>query len=305
MMSNNKLAIIDMGTNTFHLLIVEKSDCKVGFKEVYRDRHYVLLAEEGINIISETSIQRAKRAVDAFQNELSYYHNIELTIVGTEALRVAANGDLINRYVEEKLGSHPQVISGKREAELIYKGNQLIVTTEDTPYLIMDIGGGSTEFILADDSGIIFSKSFPLGVTKMYNNFNDKDPISLRAISNIETHVESYLSELTGTIKDYNLKSLIGASGSFEVLSSVLTGKIPKTEIVNIALEDFEKLSTQIVLSTFDQRKAVKGIPESRAKLIQVAFIMMRKIIKLYNPDRIGVSPFAIKEGLINEWLIK
>ena len=305
MMTNDNLAIIDLGTNTFHLLIVESSKCKIGFKVIYRERHYVLLAEGGIDTISDTSIQRAKSAVDAFQSVLSNYKDIELVIVGTEALRVATNGDLINTYVEEYLSSVPLIISGSREAELIYKGNRLIVSADHTPYLIMDIGGGSTEFILADDNRTIFSKSYPLGVTKMYNTFNDTDPISLQAISSIETHIETLLSDLTESMKDYNLKSLIGASGSFEVLSEVLTGNIPDLQLVNISLSDFEKLSTKVILSTIDERREIKGIPENRVKLIQVAFIMMRKIIAMYAPDQIGVSPFAIKEGLISEWLSK
>lgn len=303
MMTNEKLAIIDLGTNTFHLLLVESSKCKIGFEVLYRERHYVLLAEGGIDTISDSSMQRAKSAIDAFQNVLSNYKDIELVIVGTEALRVATNGNLINIYIKEHLSSVPHIISGNREAELIFKGNKLIVSADHTPYLIMDIGGGSTEFILVDDNHIIFSKSYPLGVTKIYNAFNDTDPISIQAISSIESHIENQLSDMTEVIKGYNLNCLIGASGSFEVLSEVLTGNIPQQELVNISLADFEKLSMKVISSSIDERRDVKGIPENRVKFIQVAFIMMRKIIDMYAPDQIGVSPFAIKEGLISEWL--
>ena len=305
MMTNEKLAIIDLGTNTFHLLLVESSKCKIGFEVLYRERHYVLLAEGGIDTISDSSMQRAKSAIDAFQNVLSNYKDIELVIVGTEALRVATNGNLINIYIKEHLSSVPHIISGNREAELIFKGNKLIVSADHTPYLIMDIGGGSTEFILVDDNHIILSNSYPLGVTKIYNAFNDTDPISIQAISSIESHIENQLSDMTEVIKGYNLNCLIGASGSFEVLSEVLTGNIPQQELVNISLADFEKLSMKVISSSIDERRDIKGIPENRIKFIQVAFIMMRKIIDMYAPDQIGVSPFAIKEGLISEWLTK
>ena len=304
-MTNEKLAIIDLGTNTFHLLLVESSKCKIGFEVLYRERHYVLLAEGGIDTISDSSMQRAKSAIDAFQNVLSNYKDIELVIVGTEALRVATNGNLINIYIKEHLSSVPHIISGNREAELIFKGNKLIVSADHTPYLIMDIGGGSTEFILVDDNHIILSNSYPLGVTKIYNAFNDTDPISIQAISSIESHIENQLSDMTEVIKGYNLNCLIGASGSFEVLSEVLTGNIPQQELVNISLADFEKLSMKVISSSIDERRDIKGIPENRVKFIQVAFIMMRKIIDMYAPDQIGVSPFAIKEGLISEWLTK
>ncbi len=303
MIFEDKLAIIDMGTNTFHLLLVEKSNCKIGFKEIHRDRHYVLLADGGLGTISDIAIHRAKLAVDSFKTVLSLYDNIKLVIVGTEALRVASNGDIINSYVEKQLGILPMIISGAREAELIYKGNNLVVQSKLSPYLIMDIGGGSTEFILADEAGIIFSESYPLGVTKMYNSFNDNDPISLEAVINIECHLEQVLLKLTETMKDYNLRMLVGASGSFEVLSEALTGNLPHKEIVNITLSDFARLSTKVISSTLDERREIKGIPENRLKLIQVAFIMMRKIIDMYTPELIGVSPFAIKEGLISEYL--
>ena len=250
-------------------------------------------------------MQRAKSAIDAFQNVLSNYKDIELVIVGTEALRVATNGNLINIYIKEHLSSVLHIISGNREAELIFKGNKLIVSADHTPYLIMDIGGGSTEFILVDDNHIILSNSYPLGVTKIYNAFNDTDPISIQAISSIESHIENQLSDMTEVIKGYNLNCLIGASGSFEVLSEVLTGNIPQQELVNISLADFEKLSMKVISSSIDERRDIKGIPENRIKFIQVAFIMMRKIIDMYAPDQIGVSPFAIKEGLISEWLTK
>ena len=305
MTTNEKLAIIDLGTNTFHLLLVESSKCKIGFEVLYRERHYVQLAEGGIDTISDSSMQRAKSAIDAFQNVLSNYKDIELVIVGTEALRVATNGNLINIYIKEHLSSVLHIISGNREAELIFKGNKLIVSADHTPYLIMDIGGGSTEFILVDDNHIILSNSYPLGVTKIYNAFNDTDPISIQAISSIESHIENQLSDMTEVIKGYNLNCLIGASGSFEVLSEVLTGNIPQQELVNISLADFEKLSMKVISSSIDERRDIKGIPENRIKFIQVAFIMMRKIIDMYAPDQIGVSPFAIKEGLISEWLTK
>ena len=305
MTTNEKLAIIDLGTNTFHLLLVESSKCKIGFEVLHRERHYVLLAEGGIDTISDSSMQRAKSAIDAFQNVLSNYKDIELVIVGTEALRVATNGNLINIYIKEHLSSVLHIISGNREAELIFKGNKLIVSADHTPYLIMDIGGGSTEFILVDDNHIILSNSYPLGVTKIYNAFNDTDPISIQAISSIESHIENQLSDMTEVIKCYNLNCLIGASGSFEVLSEVLTGNIPQQELVNISLADFEKLSMKVISSSIDERRDIKGIPENRIKFIQVAFIMMRKIIDMYAPDQIGVSPFAIKEGLISEWLTK
>jgi len=305
MTTNEKLAIIDLGTNTFHLLLVESSKCKIGFEVLHRERHYVLLAEGGIDTISDSSMQRAKSAIDAFQNVLSNYKDIELVIVGTEALRVATNGNLINIYIKEHLSSVLHIISGNREAELIFKGNKLIVSADHTPYLIMDIGGGSTEFILVDDNHIILSNSYPLGVTKIYNAFNDTDPISIQAISSIESHIENQLSDMTEVIKGYNLNCLIGASGSFEVLSEVLTGNIPQQELVNISLADFEKLSMKVISSSIDERRDIKGIPENRIKFIQVAFIMMRKIIDMYAPDQIGVSPFAIKEGLISEWLTK
>lgn len=303
-MPNQKyLAVIDLGTNTFHLLVVHKCQKHNGFVEEYRDRRYVLLAENGINAISEQSLIRAYSAIDQFAITVAKYHEIEVKIVGTDALRYASNGFLISDYVLRKFALSPDIISGDREAELIYKGNKLVIDSNYEPYLIMDIGGGSTEFILVDKSGVVFSNSYPLGVTRMYNMFNDKDPISTTSSLALETHIESVLFDLSQGIGEHNISSLVGASGSFEVLSLVLKKLIPQNSIVDIQLEDFYSLAEKVLNLNIDERRLIDGIPESRIKLIPIAFVMIRKIISMYKPNKVGVSPFALKEGLIAEWL--
>lgn len=303
-MNQNYLAVIDCGTNTFHLLIVEKdANSSFGFKEKYRNRQYVFLADKGISTISKEAIIRSKSTIDTFAEAIGEFNNLDLQIVGTEALRIASNGSEIINYITTKLGKAPSIITGDREAELIYKGNLLAMPKVKDRYLIMDIGGGSTEFIVADQQGIVFSASYPLGVSKMYNIFNDGEPISGQAIVNFQKHLDSILVDLSSVIFEYPINILLGASGSFEVLASAIEDCKVSNDLVGISLIDFRSFYDRILKMNVDQRLKVNGIPESRVKLISIALVMIDHIITTFTPSQLFVSPYAIKEGLINEWL--
>lgn len=302
-MAANKLAVIDLGTNTFHLLIVERDKSQLGFSEVYRDRHYVFLAEEGIDLIAEAAMLRAKKAIDAFSKELLKHDGISLTMVGTEALRIASNGPTLTQYISEKLGKAPGVISGGREAELIYKGNALLVDDHIESYLIMDIGGGSTEFIWVNEQKVSFSKSYPLGVSKLYNQLEMNDPLSEENLIALKNHMMDCTKDMQDQIGGAKIQALVGASGTFEVISQMLSQGIPSDQLIDVSIEEFHQLYEQVIPLNIDERRSLGTIPESRIKLIPTGIAMMEVIVNSYDPKGIMVSPFAIKEGLISEWL--
>ena len=303
MIEKKQFAVLDLGTNTFHILIVVRDDSNLGFVEIYRKRHYVLLAEDGIETIGQKSINRAIKAIDDFASIIHFYNIDDIQIIGTEALRSASNGSVIADYVHQKIEYVPHIITGEREAYLIYKGINKLAPPDLYPYLIMDIGGGSTEFILVDESGVVFSQSYKLGVSSMYNRFGVQDPLSIQSIRSIEDYMDDQLLDLTKKINEYNIKGLVGASGSFEVLASIIVGNSPSDRLLNISILEFSEVVERIIYSSATQRNGVNGIPVNRVKLIPIAFAMMRKVVSLYSPQSIQVSPFAIKEGVIAEWI--
>jgi exopolyphosphatase/guanosine-5'-triphosphate,3'-diphosphate pyrophosphatase len=295
-----RVAAIDLGTNTFHLLITEKEG--EGFREIFRERIWVSLAEDGIEYFSERVLQRAWQALDSFAR-LIVDHNVkEVRTTGTEAFRSASNGPLFLEEIYKKYNIYVDVISGEREAELIYKGTSLLFPGSSIPNVIMDIGGGSTEFVIYDESGINWLHSYKAGVTHLYNLFVNTDPISEENIAALR----AYLKNLFKSFQVERLhpqSELVGASGSFEVLEFMLQKSDKSKMVSSFSLIEFYDVYQEIRFSSLQERLEHPGIPNDRAKLIVVAFTLIDEVIQLLKPSKILVSPYALKEGLVKEML--
>lgn len=299
-----RLACIDCGTNTFHLLICETSALDRNITEVFRERQYVILAEDGIQEIGEKPIARAKLAIDRFKEVFVEFPPDELKIIGTAALRTASNGSIITDYISKQLNVTPEIINGDREATLIYKGTRQIIDLSSGWFCIMDIGGGSVEFIITENDSIKFMKSFPVGVMVLYNGFHHSDPINKRDMLSLYQFLEKELQELVSFLKTVKGPlNLIGASGSYEVLQNVLEGEIKRESTSTFSSDQFDTLLQEILPLNLEERLRYPGIPEQRTKLIVVAFLLIDFILKQTSFNSIIVSPYALKEGLIAEML--
>lgn len=297
-----RIASIDLGTNTFHILIVETRENN--FVEIYRERIYVNLAEDGVMFLSEKVKKRVFDAILIFKSLLDHYHVEKYVAIGTAALRKAKNGSDIIREITLKHQFEIEIISGSREAELIFKGTKLAYSFDEDSYLIMDIGGGSVEFILVEYTQMKWSKSFPIGVTLLYNLFDQKPKFTENSITAINNYFHEELKELVSTLKNVNVKYLIGASGSFDVLESLLDIKPNDDNCVLLyPNKDYKNVYQQVVFSSSEQRNEMKAIPKSRAQLIPIALLLIDFVLNICKPNAIMVSPYAMKEGMISEMM--
>jgi len=296
-----QLAVIDLGSNTFHLLIVNAKDGS--FEEVHRHRIFVGLAEGGIDSIKDTAIQRAKQALVTFKDTLEKYDVSKLSIIGTAALRSASNASLVDHLAKEILGQPIQIIEGLREAELIYKGVSQLIDCSSGDHMIMDIGGGSTEFIVISDGKPYWSQSFNIGVAVLHELFHKSNPISDIEISNLNSHLDKVLAPLQEVLKGKEIKNLIGASGSFEVVVSMSGGSVDNHKVSTYDIADFNLIAKKVIPADFHTRAAFEGMPKTRVKLIVVAFVLLDYVLKLTGSEQITVSPYALKEGVLGELL--
>lgn len=297
----NRLAVIDLGTNTFHLLIVDTLGGE--FTEVYRHREFIYLAEEGIATIGEAALSRAYLCLSVFRERLNEYDVAQVRVTGTAALRTAQNGTAFVAKVQENYGLHIEIIDGKKEAILISKGTALALRDSVSDYLIMDIGGGSVEFIVVDNGEVGFAESYPIGVSVSYQLFDPKDPIQKDEIMDIEKYISHTIDHVKRFLKDKNVKTLVGASGSFEVLQCMLGRGDDLREVSNFDISAFDSWYALIIKSTLDERYKMPNLPPERAKLIVVAAIMMKTVLRECHLDQIAVSPYALKEGLLSEMM--
>ena len=290
-------AIIDLGSNTFHLLIAEIRSNEV--KIILKKRLFVGLADGGIDIIREHSIQKGIEALKEFRLLLDENKHQELIVTGTAALRSASNASEFIVHAEKILGTKVTIIDGLKEAELIYRGASLLTDMSHGYHMIMDIGGGSTEFIIVHENKMIWSHSYQLGVGVMHSMFQKSDPISYEDESALRAYLRLELTSLKQAAAGKDFKTLVGASGSFEVLET-MTGhpvSISANRFINI--EDFNQISKQIVKAGYQERLQMKGLPENRVKLIVVAMILIEEILEIIDPDAIQVTPYALKEGIL------
>lgn len=297
-MTTKRIAIIDLGTNTFNLLVADKTGPAI--KRIYSTKDGVALGLGGINEnrISADAMERAMITLRTFCSTSQAMHAESVYAFGTSALRNAKNAtDLINR-VRAELHLEIEVISGSREAELIYKG---VASGYDfkNPGLIMDIGGGSTEFILADQSGVIKAQSFEIGVSRIYQLFQFSDPMSADDC----LKVVDYLNQSTGNFfEDIQTRMLIGASGSFETFYKMAHNTdFPDDQFITMAIEDVTRSLEKIIRSTQKERDANPLIISIRKKMAPLAAVKTKWIIDKLGINQLVISPYALKEGVMTE----
>ncbi len=293
--NNNPKAVIDLGTNTFHLLIATFDGTKI--TEVLRNRRYVYLAENGIANIGQNAFHRAIEAVKDFKCQLQKQNITHLTILGTEGLRRASNASSLIDQIEDILESKVQIISGTKEAILIGSGTLLAIEDDPREFLVMDIGGGSVEFIHLSKGQIEWTISLPIGIAVLKRNFHHSEPILANEISEIMKFVTESAFELIKYVHHISFTALIGASGSFEVLQNMTTTENSAGRTHQIKIDEFNQLYDTIMNSDLEARKAIPGLPEERAHLIVGAMILIKVVLENIAAEHIWISPYAMKEG--------
>ncbi len=297
---DNKFGVIDLGSNTFHLLIVEIK--KNGdYAPVFKERTFVGLAENGIELLSASSMEKGLNALRKFKKILKERNVNQYSIIGTSALRSAGNSSVFLDRVNEDLGIHVEVIDGIREAELIYKGVSQLIESNEKCNVIIDVGGGSVEFIVVEKGQMIWSQSFNLGVGVLHNIRKMNDPCNEEDIEYITEFIDQKLKPLKSFVSEITVDALIGASGSFEVIQTMNGDTVTTNSLTEISLDDYFIISKKIISSSVTERLDVDGLPKSRVKLIVVAMILINKAIEIIKPKRLLVSPYALKEGLVSE----
>jgi len=305
------IAVIDLGTNTFNLLIAEIfPDGK--FKIIYSNKLSVRLGKEGIgkNHLHPEAIDRGLKALSEYKNIINQHQINDIHAIATSAIREAVNGtDFIEKARE--LGFTVSVVSGEKEAELIYKGVQMALHIGEKPTLIMDIGGGSTEFIIADSKKIYWKKSFLLGVTRLLDKFKPSDPITRSEIHQLYGYLKEQLRPLKEAYKQFPFIELIGSSGSFDSFADIIEHRhevqppIRKKTEYEFNFEQVDVLFDELIRSTKEQRLNVKGLIKMRVDMIVMAVLLTKFILDEYEISKMRLSTYALKEGVLSQFINK
>ncbi len=302
-----RVAIVDLGTNTFNLLIADVHG--KDFSVVYAGREVVKLGEKSIN---ENKITEAafKRGIDAFVKHASVIKEkgaVKVKAFATSAIREALNGKNFTTQIKELTGIEVEVIDGNREAELIYLGNRLAVNLREEVHLIMDIGGGSTEFIISDDKNFFWKQSFKLGVARLLEKFNPEDPITENTVSCVNEYLGEVLQPLIAALKNYKVNCLVGSSGGFESVVDMIGATFTKEHVIpakhcyQIDLNDYFAISHKTIHSTMLQREGMQGLIPMRRDMIVLTYLLIDFVVKASGIKQFKVSSYALKEGALSE----
>ena len=291
-------AVIDLGSNTFHIVIYNFNQSP--FEVIFRKREYVFLSEKGVAKIGLDAYNRGLTTLKYFHQLTIEYQVKTIQIVGTATLRNASNGPDFVLRIKKEYNWDIDLITGHQEAAYIAQGIQLSAPPSKGNSLIIDIGGGSVEFIMLNNNEIIFQKSYPIGISILYNNFHKSEPISKDYIESLQSFIRKQLSDLFIFIKDHPVDRLIGASGTFEVFKMMSLISRYNEHCNWVSKVDYHSVSKRITKMTLSERIDDPSIPDNRAKHIAVALLLIDFVLDNVQPDRLMISDFALKEGLIS-----
>ncbi|RUT79432.1 Ppx/GppA phosphatase family protein [Ancylomarina longa] len=308
-MQAKRIAVIDLGTNTFNLLVAEWTGERKP-KILHRSKYPTKIGKGGItkHKITEKAILRARHAFEEITCITKEFEVSQYLAYATSAIRSAENGAEFVQIIEQEFHIEVDIISGDREAELIYTGTRNALELNHEPIAILDIGGGSNEIIIANNEKIFWEKSYPLGMTRLLEQFVPSDPILKTELLSIEAYLKEQLYDLFDALELHNVKTLIGSSGSFDTLKQILIAGgqplngSPDTQF-EIKLKDFFRLHQNFLASTLEERKAMPGMDPVRVELMVIASIFIHYLVKDAGFSKLYQSSFALKEGALFDYI--
>ncbi len=305
------LGVLDLGTNTFNLLIGEltETEGRPDIRPLFADRTPVKLRKEMVDgdRLSEAAQQRGIQAIEGHLQTLQEWDCHERIAIGTSGLRSARNAaDFLSR-VRDRTGLNPEIIDGEREAELITEGVRSALPLGKEPILILDIGGGSSEFIIADESRTYWKRSFEIGAARLLQEIDPSDPITEAEYKKTRERTLEMLTPLRNALQKNPTRTLVGCSGSFESISDMAFHHFPNAadptdqRAVEVRLSHYQELQRGLLVSNLQERKKMKGLAEMRAEMIVLGSILIETVMEIAGSERLFTSYYALREGVLME----
>jgi len=296
-----RVAAIDCGTNSIRLLIADIEG--TNFREIYRTMEIVRLGQ-GVDqnkAFHPDAITRTLAAVDLFAQEIAKRGVEQIRFCATSATRDASNRDRFINGVKERLGIEPEVISGDEEARLSFIGATKEFAPSDAPFLVVDIGGGSTEFVYGH-SEVEFAKSVNIGCVRMTERNIHSDPPAADEIENARRDIQEAIAIAAAIVPITKAKTLIAVAGTAtSVAASALELKEYDRHAIHLARISAEQ--THHVALTFaamnaEQRSHVGFLHPGRADVFAAGSLVLSEVMKATGAKEFVASEADILDGI-------
>jgi exopolyphosphatase / guanosine-5'-triphosphate,3'-diphosphate pyrophosphatase len=306
-LSEKILAAIDIGTNSFHLVVAKVNE-KGLFKVLTREKEVVRLGKSSTDMkyISEDAIMRALSTLKRFKL-ISDSYKAQIRAVATSATREALNKNEFIDRVFEKTEIEIEVVSGFEEARLIYLGVLQALPLYGGKILLIDVGGGSTEFLIGEKGDVIYTNSIKIGAVRLNENFFSNGKFNRKLIEEARLYSRSIINPVIREIKEYSYDTVVGTSGTILNLGTMIYAyeqSLDSSEF-NFNNSTYSNKSLSNIMNKIEKSenisdlKNLKGLDADRVDIITAGAIILEQIFIELNIDKITLSNFALREGII------
>ncbi|MCB1306884.1 MAG: Ppx/GppA family phosphatase [Leptospiraceae bacterium] len=310
-MKSKNIAAIDLGTNSFHLVIVRPGD-RYQFDVIGKSKEEVRLGSGGgdLDHIGEEAMERGIEALSRFM-QLARGHQATVRAVATSALREAHNRDAFLERARKECGLNIEIIPGREEARLIYLGALQALPVFDRQTLLVDIGGGSTEFVIGKSGQPLYAVSLKLGAIRLNDRFFAGDSINANRVQECRRYIRVALAGVAADIAKQGFELAVGCSGTIETLAEMVRQTDPDGGDARLKEAELNPetlaATTEKILSIGEHKKRARlpGLDEKRADIIVPGAILLDEIFQALRVQRMVVSPYALREGVIMDTLIR
>jgi exopolyphosphatase/guanosine-5'-triphosphate,3'-diphosphate pyrophosphatase len=315
-MDNCKLAAIDIGTNSIHMVVVKINADLPTFSIITKEKETVRLGDRDpeTNELRPEAMERSINTLKRCKQLAESFGVSHLIATATSATREAANGGLFLKMIQEQVGLEVNLISGQEEARRIYLGVLSGMDFGDRNHIVIDIGGGSTEIVLADSSAIRLLTSTKVGAVRLTQDFITTDPISAQEYDELEHYIRRMLERpIDGVLETLGPADasplMVGTSGTIETLALLQAHHTQGAEpsILNgyvLTYKGIKSIVKSLVPLNQKQRAEMDGMPEKRSDIILAGAMILMIAMELLGLKEIVLCERALREGIIVDWML-
>ncbi|HVQ89359.1 MAG TPA: Ppx/GppA phosphatase family protein [Actinomycetes bacterium] len=305
-MSGQRVAAIDCGTNSIRLLVADIDD-DGSLSEIERTMQIVRLGEgvDKTGSLQESALQRTFSAAEAFAERIRIHRAGSVRFIATSATRDAANREIFVSGIEQRMGVTPEVIGGDEEATLSFTGatRDLGAVGAQSPYLVVDIGGGSTEFVMGDsETGVSAARSVDVGCVRMTERHFRSDPPWPAEVAAARDDIDAAIKQVAASMPLRSVGTLIGLAGSVTTVAALSLGlweyDPARIHQATITAADVHRVCEELLYSNRDKRLAQTVIHPGRIDVIAAGSLILSAIVAYTGVHELMVSEHDILDGI-------
>ncbi|ORC15404.1 MULTISPECIES: Ppx/GppA phosphatase family protein [Rothia] len=281
-----RVGAIDCGTNSIRLLIADVQATETGPALIDRERHMkIVRLGKGVDAtgwLAKESLERTFAATRDYAQLLDEYGVTDVRFAATSATRDAGNRQIFIDGIRNILGVEPEVITGHEEAELSFAGAVSSVGNTDEMTLVIDLGGGSTEFVLGNKDGVAAARSVDIGCVRMTERHISSDPANVTQVSRVIADTDRAIATALGSVDLAAARRVVGVAGTVTTVAAHALGlnsydpeKIDRSEI---SIKDISRAAADMVSMTGNQRAALPYMHEGRVDIIPAGSVVWARI---------------------------